>query len=45
MQGIYELHGDNFKICYAGPGKPRPTEFSAKAGSELTCATWKRAKK
>jgi uncharacterized protein (TIGR03067 family) len=45
MHGIYELHDDTFKICYAGPGKDRPTEFSAKAGSGNTCATWKRSKK
>jgi uncharacterized protein (TIGR03067 family) len=45
MHGIYEFQGDTMKICYAGPGKPRPTEFSAKEGSGQTCATWKRAKK
>jgi uncharacterized protein (TIGR03067 family) len=31
--GIYELEGDTYKICSANPGKPRPTEFSAKAGT------------
>jgi len=45
MHGIYELDGDTIKICYANPGKPRPTEFTAKEGSEQTLATWKRAKK
>jgi uncharacterized protein (TIGR03067 family) len=45
MHGIYELDGDTIKICYANPGKPRPTEFNAKEGTEQTLATWKRAKK
>ena len=45
LHGIYELDGDMMKICYANPGKPRPTEFSAKAGSDQTIATWKRAKR
>ncbi len=31
--GIYQLEGDTYKICSALPGKPRPAEFSAKAGS------------
>jgi uncharacterized protein (TIGR03067 family) len=45
MHGIYELQGDTMKICYASPGKPRPTEFTAKEGSEQILATWKHAKK
>jgi uncharacterized protein (TIGR03067 family) len=43
--GIYELKGDEFKICIAPPGKDRPTEFSAKAGSEQILMVWKREKK
>lgn len=31
--GIYELAGKTRKICYAEPGRPRPADFSAPAGS------------
>lgn len=31
--GIYELEGDTYKICSALPGRPRPKEFTSKAGS------------
>jgi uncharacterized protein (TIGR03067 family) len=33
LLGIYELQGDTFRYCLAMPGKARPTEFSAGAGS------------
>jgi uncharacterized protein (TIGR03067 family) len=33
QKGIYELDGDTQKICWSAPGKPRPTEFEAKARS------------
>ena len=33
QQGIYELDGDTQKICWAAPGKARPTEFEAKPKS------------
>ncbi len=45
MLGIYELTGDNLKVCYAAPGKDRPKEFSAPAGSGNTLSVWKREKK
>src|SRR5262249_6681620 len=45
VQGIYEITGDTFKICYAAPGQERPKEFSTKAGSGHTLGVWKRAKK
>ncbi len=31
--GIYEVSGQTRKLCFAPPGKDRPTEFSAKQGS------------
>jgi len=43
--GIYELDGDTLKFCFAAPGKDRPTEFSAKEGSQRTLSVWKRDKK
>jgi uncharacterized protein (TIGR03067 family) len=45
LLGIYELDGDNYKICYGPPGAKRPTEFASKAGSGATLSVWKRAKK
>ena len=43
--GIYELDGDTVKFCFAAPGKERPTEFTAKEGSQQTLSVWKRDKK
>jgi hypothetical protein len=40
-KGIYELNGDTLKSCVASPGKERPTEFSAKAGSGHTLRVFK----
>jgi uncharacterized protein (TIGR03067 family) len=43
--GIYELDGDTVKFCFAAPGKDRPSEFTAKEGSQRTLSVWKRDKK
>jgi uncharacterized protein (TIGR03067 family) len=42
--GIYEVDGDSMKICYAFPGKDRPTEFSSKEGSGHVLIIYKRDK-
>jgi uncharacterized protein (TIGR03067 family) len=42
--GIYELDGDTFKYCLAPAGKPRPTEFVSKPGSEHSLIISKREK-
>jgi uncharacterized protein (TIGR03067 family) len=44
IKGIYELKDDVLRICGAGPGHERPTEFAAKDGSGHTLITFKRAK-
>src|SRR5713101_8087445 len=43
--GIYEIKGDEFKVCFAEPGKYRPKEFTAKEGSGNFVHVWKRVKK
>lgn len=43
--GIYAIDSDVFRICFAPPGKARPKDFSAKAGSGYRSHVWKRVKK
>jgi uncharacterized protein (TIGR03067 family) len=43
--GIYEIAGDDYKVCFAPPGKDRPKEFSSKPGSGHILQVWKREKK
>jgi uncharacterized protein (TIGR03067 family) len=42
---IYEISEDKFKACFDPEGKKRPTEFKTMAGSPVTFAVYKRAKK
>ena len=44
MHGIYELNGDNYKVCFAPVGKPRPTEFGSSAENGQILQVWKRKK-
>ncbi len=44
-KGIYELDGDTLKICHARPNGERPTEFSAKEGTNQMMMVLKREKK
>jgi uncharacterized protein (TIGR03067 family) len=44
MLGIYELNGDTYKVCYAPPGKDRPTKFESESGSENNLLVFKRDK-
>jgi uncharacterized protein (TIGR03067 family) len=40
LLGIYEFEGNAWRICNAQPGKPRPVDFEAKAGSGHTVTVW-----
>jgi len=42
--GIYELSETTRKLCFAPPGKARPTEFSSTPGSEHILITFEREK-
>lgn len=42
---IYELDGESLKLCQAAAGKERPTDFTAKIGSDRIFTTWKKNKK
>jgi uncharacterized protein (TIGR03067 family) len=33
VKGILDVNGDTLRICYALPGRPRPTTFSSRPGS------------
>jgi uncharacterized protein (TIGR03067 family) len=44
LPGIYELNGDDLKICFGGVGKP-PSEFKAPADSGCQLIVLKRDKK
>ena len=42
LLAIYELHGDELRVCFAPPGKPRPKEFSSTPGSGVLMYTARR---
>ena len=41
---IYELKGDDLRVCYDLSGKQRPTEFKSAEGTQLFLVTYKRQK-
>jgi uncharacterized protein (TIGR03067 family) len=43
--GIYELDGDTYKYCLAPAGKPRPKDFTSRAGSGHSLGVSKREKR
>jgi uncharacterized protein (TIGR03067 family) len=46
MRGIYEfLNEDRYRVCFAAPGKKRPTKFATNPRSGHTLHVWKRVKK
>jgi len=42
MPAIYEITGDNFRVCYNPEGGERPTSFSTKADSPFLSVVYKR---
>jgi uncharacterized protein (TIGR03067 family) len=44
IKGIYEVTGDEFRVCHGDPGQERPTEFSGKDDDKFLIV-WKRVKK
>lgn len=42
--GIYKIEGDTFSVCFAPPGKERPTEFTTTKGTGVIYHVWKRKK-
>ena len=45
MLGVYQLRGDSFVVCFAAPGKDRPTELKPAGGPGLRVLAFKREKK
>jgi uncharacterized protein (TIGR03067 family) len=41
---IYELKGDDLRVCYDLSGKSRPTEFATKPDTQLFLVNYRRAK-
>ena len=41
---IYELKGDDLRVCYDLSGDSRPTEFATKANTKLFLVTYRRTK-
>ena len=45
LLGIYELNGDEYRICYSQTGKARPAKFEAGAGSGQVLTVYRRDRK
>lgn len=43
--GIYDVAGDQLKVCYGSADKPKPTKFESPAGSGYFLETWVRKQK
>jgi uncharacterized protein (TIGR03067 family) len=44
MKGLYQLKGDELKMCFARPGKDRPKDLTSEEGQDQALVVLKRAK-
>jgi hypothetical protein len=44
LLGIIEVNENEHKVCWAPPGKDRPTDFTAAKGSERFLGLYKRVR-
>jgi uncharacterized protein (TIGR03067 family) len=42
QHGIYEIAGNQLKLCYGPTDKPRPTKFESTPGNEFILEVWAR---
>jgi uncharacterized protein (TIGR03067 family) len=42
LHGIYRIRGNEFTVCFAAPGKDRPTKFTTKSGTGHMLHVWRR---
>jgi sialidase-1 len=45
IRGVYEVRGDELRICHGDATRDRPTEVASKKGSGYSVGAWKRLKK
>jgi uncharacterized protein (TIGR03067 family) len=45
MLGIYALEENGYKVCFALPGKPRPTQFTSTPENGYILQSWERENK
>ena len=45
MLGIYKVDPNGYRVCFAPPGKPRPTEFTSTPANGQIYQYWLRQKK
>ncbi len=45
LLGIYKLHDDELTVCFAVPGRDRPTAFTTRSGTGSMLHVWRRLKK
>lgn len=41
--GVWELDGEQLRICVAPPGRERPADFTTRLGDDRTLTVWRRA--
>ena len=42
--GIYQVEGDDYKVCFAPPGRARPRKLTSEPGSGHLLQIWRRVK-